>query len=176
VLPLIVTSVPLAYFGGSLHLPAQLYQRILAVLLASAALQLFVTAHRALDREAGEGVRVMPLPLGLALGAGLGFVSGVTGTGGAIYLTPLLILARFATTRIASGASAVFVLVNSISGLAAAAPNPALLPRALPVWLGAVAAGALIGTQFGRGALPVGSLRRVLAIVLLIAAAKLWWT
>src|SRR5436190_14703685 len=70
VLPLIVTSVPLAYLGGALQLPAQLYQRILAVLLASAALQLFVTAHRALGREADEGVRVMPLPLGLALGAG----------------------------------------------------------------------------------------------------------
>ena len=46
----------------------------------------------------------------------------------------------------------------------------------LPMWLGAVAVGALIGTQFGRGALPVGSLRRVLAIVLIIAAGKLWFT
>ena len=80
------------------------------------------------------------------------------------------------TLIIASGASAVFVLVNSISGLVAVAPDPTRLPRALPLWLGAVAAGALLGTQFGRGALPVGSLRRVLAIVLAIAAAKLWWT
>jgi uncharacterized membrane protein YfcA len=118
----------------------------------------------------------MPIPLGLALGAGLGFIAGLTGTGGAIYLTPLLILAGFATTRIASGASAVFVLMNSISGLIAAAPEPAKLPNALPMWLGAVAVGALIGTQFGRGALPVGSLRRVLAIVLVIAAGKLWFT
>ena len=176
VLPLIVGSVPLAYVGGALQLPAQLYQRVLAVVLASAAVQLFVTAHHALDKEAGAGVRPMPIPLGLVLGAGLGFVAGLTGTGGAIYLTPLLILAGFATTRIASGASAVFVLVNSISGLIAVAPDPAKLPNALPMWLGAVAVGALIGTQFGRGALPVGSLRRVLAIVLLIAAGKLWWT
>jgi len=99
VLPLVVASVPLAYLGGALHLPAHVYQRILAVVLASAAVQLFVTAHRALDKEAGEGVRAMPIPLGLGLGAGLGFVAGLTGTGGAIYLTPLLILARFATTR-----------------------------------------------------------------------------
>jgi uncharacterized membrane protein YfcA len=176
VLPLIVGSVPLAYLGGALQLPAQVYQRVLAVVLASAAVNLFVTAHRALDKEAGAGVRPMPIPLGLVLGAGLGFVAGLTGTGGAIYLTPLLILAGFATTRIASGASAVFVLVNSISGLLAVAPDPAKLPNALPMWLGAVAVGALIGTQFGRGALPVGSLRRVLAIVLLIAAGKLWWT
>jgi hypothetical protein len=89
VLPLIVGSVPLAYVGGALQLPAQVYQRVLAVVLASAAVNLFVTAHRALDKEAGAGVRPMPIPLGLVLGAGLGFVAGLTGTGGAIYLTPL---------------------------------------------------------------------------------------
>ena len=87
--------------------------------------------------------------------------------------TPLLLFARFATTRIAAGASVAFVLANSIGGLGALAPAARGLPDALPLWLGAVAAGALLGTQFGRGALPVGALRKLLAVVLVIAAGKL---
>jgi len=174
VVPLAIASTPMAYLGGALQLPAQLYQRIIAVILATAALQLLFSAPRALEREANAGVRPLPLAAALGIGALLGFVAGLTGTGGAIYLTPLLIFMRYATTRIAAGASAVFVLVNSISGLVAAAPDPLLLPAAMPAWFAAVAVGALVGTQFGRGALPIPSLRRLLAIVLLIAAGKLW--
>lgn len=173
VLPLIVASAPAAYFGASLHLAPQVYQRALAVVLAAAAIQLARTARSAPADETSHALRPLPWPLALAIGGGIGFVSGITGTGGAIFLTPLLLFARFATTRVASGASVAFVLANSVSGLGALAPTAAGLPPALPLWLGAVAGGALLGTQFGRGALPVAGLRALLAVVLVIAAGKL---
>ena len=173
VLPLVVASAPAAYFGAALHLSPVVYQRILAAVLLVAAAQLFRTAGRAQSEDADRPVRPMPVWLALAIGASIGFVAGISGTGGAIFLTPLLIFGHFAVTREASGASVVFVLANSITGLTAAVPAAGGWPPALPLWVGAVVLGALIGTQFGRGALPVTTLRRVLAIVLVIAAAKL---
>ncbi len=173
VLPLIVASAPMAYLGASLHLDPTRYQRILAIVLMLSAIELWRTAPAAGSDEIGKPLRALPLWLALAIGALIGFIAGITGTGGAIFLTPVLIFARFATTRIAAGASVLFVLANSISGLSAIAISEVTLPDALPWWLGAVALGALVGTQFGRGILPIPHLRRALAVVLLIAAAKL---
>lgn len=173
VLPLVLASAPAAYWGASLELDPRVYQRALAVVLALAAIQLARTARAAPRDEAEHAIRPLPWPLALAIGGTIGVVSGITGTGGAIFLTPLLLFARFATTRIAAGASLAFVLANSISGLGAVAPALGALPSALPLWLAAVAAGALLGTQLGRGALPVAELRKVLAVVLVIAAGKL---
>lgn len=173
VLPLVAASAPAAYFGASLQLSPLVYQRILAAVLVVAAVQLWRTAERASSDEGEHPERPLPWWLALAIGAGIGFVAGLSGTGGAIFLTPLLIFGRYTATRVASGASVVFVLANSLTGLAAAVPAAGGWPPALPWWVGAVVLGALVGTQFGRGALPVGVLRRVLAIVLVIAAAKL---
>ena len=173
VLPLVVASAPAAYFGASLALSPIVYQRILAAVLVLAAVQLWRTAALASTGEAGRPMRPLPWRLALGIGAGIGFVAGLSGTGGAIFLTPLLIFGRYTETRVASGASVVFVLANSMTGLAAAVPAAGGWPPALPLWVGAVVIGALIGTQLGRGALPVGVLRRVLAIVLVVAAVKL---
>lgn len=173
VLPLVLASAPCAYFGAALELSPKLYQRILAVVLALAAVQLLRTAGRALSDDIEQPIRPMSWPLALLIGAGIGFVAGVSGTGGAIFLTPLLLFAHFATTRIAAGASVVFVLANSITGLSAAVPAVGGWPPALPYWFGAVLLGALLGTQLGRGLLPIPELRRALALVLLIAAGKL---
>ncbi len=171
--PLIVASAPMAYVGASLQLDPVLYQRALAVLLLVSAVQLARTAASAMGDEISSPLRALPIALALVLGAVIGLVAGVTGTGGAIFLTPVLIFARFATTRIAAGASVIFVLANSIAGLAAVARGPVDLPDALPWWLAAVACGALLGTTLGRGLLPVPQLRRALALVLFIAAGKL---
>ncbi|HET9485048.1 MAG TPA: sulfite exporter TauE/SafE family protein [Xanthomonadales bacterium] len=171
-LPLVLASAPAAYLGAALQLSPIVYQRILAVVLLVAAVQLWRTAALA-GSEAAETTRALPWWQALAIGAGIGFVAGLSGTGGAIFLTPLLIFGRYAETRVASGASVLFVLANSSTGLAAAVPAAGGWPPSLPLWLGAVVLGALVGTQFGRGALPVGVLRRVLAVVLVVAAAKL---
>ena len=100
-------------------------------------------------------------------------LSGLTGTGGAIFLTPLLLFARWMPTREASGTSVAFVWINSLTGLAGLLHATGSLPPMLPLWLGVVAVGALLGSQLGLHWLPVRGLRKVLGVVLLVAAGKL---
>jgi uncharacterized membrane protein YfcA len=173
VLPFVLASVPCAYLAARLQVPASWYQRTLALVLLVAAAQLWRTAGRAGSDDAGAEAGRPPAWVALLAGAAIGVVSGLTGTGGAIFLTPLLLFAHWAPTRMAAGASVVFVLGNSIAGLSGTAAALDRLPPQLPWWLGAVALGALLGTRFGRGALPVSGLRRALAAVLVIAAGKL---
>ncbi len=172
VLPLIAASAPMAWVGARLALPAHVYGWALGGLLIASALALWVTAPKALATDDTVLPRVPVLP-GLAVGAAIGLVSGITGTGGAIFLTPLLIFLRWAPTRMASGISVAFVLANSLLGLAGLLSTGASLSSSLPLWIAAVVIGALIGTQLGIRVLPVGPLRRVLSVVLLIAAGKL---
>jgi uncharacterized membrane protein YfcA len=115
----------------------------------------------------------VPWVFGLLIGAAIGLLSGLTGTGGAIFLTPLLLFAHWMPTREASGTSVAFVWINSLTGLAGLLSATGTLPTALPAWLIAVGAGALLGTQFGLRWLPVARLRQALGVVLLIAAGKL---
>ncbi len=174
--PLVVGGMPLAWVGASLPLAPHVYKRLLAVLLVWAAFELARTASRVGTAEASTPLRRLHWTVGLLIGGAIGVVAGLTGTGGAIFLTPLLLFARFATTRIAAGMSVVFVLANSLAGLAALAWHgdvPAEWPQAMPMWAAAVAVGALIGTALGRGGLGTPNLRRVLAVVLVIAAGKL---
>ena len=109
----------------------------------------------------------------LVVGGAIGTLSGLTGTGGAIFLTPLLLFAHWMPTRDASGTSVAFVWINSLTALAGLLRSEQTLPDSLPLWLGAVAVGALIGTQLGLRWLPVRGLRYALGVVLLIAATKL---
>jgi uncharacterized protein len=110
----------------------------------------------------------------VAGGAALGLLAGLTGTGGGIFLTPLLILAGWGGTRYAAGASALFILANSVSGLAGAIGSAGALPvQQLPLWLGAVAVGGFTGSQLGSRHLPAIWVRRALAAVLVIAGLKL---
>ena len=106
-------------------------------------------------------------------GAAIGLLAGLTGTGGGIFLTPLLVLAGWTGTRDAAGLSGSFILVNSIAGLAGLVSVGLVLPQALPLWIVAVAAGGLIGSWLGAARYSVLSLRRALSFVLLLAAAKL---
>ena len=115
----------------------------------------------------------MPWLAGLLIGAAIGTLSGLTGTGGAIFLTPLLLFAGWMPTREASGTSVAFVWINSLTGLGGLLHAGQALPTMLPLWLAVVAVGALIGTQLGLKRLPVRGLRHALGVVLLIAAGKL---
>jgi uncharacterized membrane protein YfcA len=107
------------------------------------------------------------------VGGAIGFLSGLTGTGGGIFLSPVLLFTGWARTRRTSGVSAAFILVNSIAGLAGTALSVAALPPGVPVWMMAALAGGVIGTQLGSRWLPVAVLRYLLAAVLVIAGLKL---
>ena len=173
VLPFVLTSAPAAFFAAQVQLPKQSYSLLLGIVLLIAAMGVFHSASRA-ERDDAEsmGRRVPWLP-GLLIGAGIGVLSGLTGTGGAIFLTPILLFARWMPTREASGTSVAFVWINSLTGLAGLLHASSTLPQALPMWLFAVALGAALGTQLGLRWLPTKVLRHALGVVLVIAALKL---
>lgn len=173
VLPFVLTSAPAAYFAAQVALPKERYSLLLGLVLLVAAAGVLRTAARAEADDAAATGRDVPWWPALAVGAAIGTLSGLTGTGGAIFLTPLLLFAHWMPTREASGTSVAFVWINSLTGLAGVLRADQTLPAMLPLWLGVVAVGALIGTQLGLRWLPVRGLRYALGAVLLIAAAKL---
>jgi len=169
--PFLIGSIPLAFIGGALVLPAAIYKPIVGVVLLVAAAQLLRTASRA-----GEGhtkpTSIPSIPAVVA-GAGIGLLSGLTGTGGGIFLTPLILFAGWSEARVAAGISAAFILANSISGLLGNVVSVQALPPELPTWLLAAAAGGLLGAELGARRLGTPALRRALAVVLVIAGLKL---
>lgn len=173
VLPFVLASAPAAFFAAQVTLPKESYSLLLGLVLLVAAIGVFRSASRAEhDDRQSAGRRVPWLP-GLLIGAAIGVLSGLTGTGGAIFLTPLLLFARWMPTREASGTSVAFVWINSLTGLAGLLHASGTLPQALPLWLVAVALGAVLGTQLGLRWMPVKALRHALGVVLVIAALKL---
>ena len=167
--PLAAGSIPAAFIGGSIDLPGEIYRPLVAVVLVAGAVRL-ATATTTPDDEDRPGVPILP---GVAAGATIGLLAGLTGTGGGIFLTPLLVLAAWTGTRDAAGLSGAFILVNSISGLAGLITGGVSLPSALPLWVTAVVAGGLIGSWVGAARFSILNLRRALALVLLLAAVKL---
>lgn len=173
VLPFVLASAPAAFFAAQIKLPKESYSALLGIVLLVAAFGVFRSAERAEVTDSLDAGRRVPWPAGLLVGGAIGVLSGLTGTGGAIFLTPLLLFAHWMPTREASGTSVAFVWINSLTALAGLMHASGTLPAALPLWLGAVAVGALVGTQLGLKWLPVRGLRQALGVVLLIAAGKL---
>ncbi len=165
--PFAVLSVPAAFFGGWLHVPASYLQILIGLVL-------WFSAWRLLYRKDDPAELVRPArPIAIASGAGIGFLSGLTGTGGGIFLTPLLLFCRWAKLKEAAAVSALFILVNSSAGLAGYARSGRELPDfAWPLAV-VVAIGGFIGSRLGSRHLPARGIALLLAVVLLIAGTKL---
>ena len=168
-MPLAAGSLPAAFVGGLVDVPGDVYRPLVAVVLLAGAWRLASTVSSAADDEA-VGV---PSLRGIAAGAAIGLLAGLTGTGGGIFLTPLLVLAAWSGTRDAAGLSGAFILVNSLAGLAGLLVGGFTVPAAIPGWIAAVACGGLIGSWLGATRFSILGLRRVLALVLVLAAVKL---
>jgi hypothetical protein len=165
--PFAALSVPAAFLGGYLEVPNEVFKALVgAVLLLSA-------ARFMMSREDPAVVRPPSRRTALAAGGGLGLLSGLTGTGGGVFLTPLMLLMDWAKTKHTAAVSAAFILVNSIAGLAGFLTSGRPLPRF--AWgLGVVAVGAgLAGSYLGSRRFPVRTIRLTLAVVLVIAGLKL---
>jgi uncharacterized membrane protein YfcA len=172
-LPFAITSVPMAFIGGGIHLPAHWFGALVGLVLLLSATRLFLEARTAnLQPKAVTGPP--PIPLALAIGAGIGLLAGLTGVGGGIFLSPLLVLLGWSTVRDSAAPTAAFILINSVAGLAGLLTRQPTLPEALPYWVIAVVAGGLIGATFGARRLDNRTLRQALATVLVIAGGKMF--
>lgn len=172
VLSFAITATPAAFIGGGIHLPAIYYKPLVGILLWLAAVRLLWQPRRIAEQE----VRAPALWISLPAGAVLGLLAGLTGTGGGIFLSPLIILLAWEEPRHTSGVVSAFIFLNSAAGLAGNAASVGHLPHELPIFLGAVGAGAVIGTWLGIDRLPRPWLLRTLGLVLTIAGAKLLFT
>lgn len=168
--PFALGSIPLAFLGGAIQLHERAYQYLVAVALLVAAWRLLLTSHEPPTREAPHTGIALPM------GAGLGFVSGLTGVGGGIFLSPLLLFLRWANMRTTAAVSAAFILVNSIAGLVGLLSTGVMLSRGLPWMMLAAVGGAIVGSELAVRRLAPVRLRQLLGVVLVIAAVKMFLT
>jgi uncharacterized protein len=167
--PIALTSIPAAFIGGQITLPNQTYKILVGFCLIYAAWTIFSHANKIDDIE----VNPVAKPVLLGLGAGLGFLSGLTGVGGGIFLSPILLFFGWAKIRVISGVAAAFILVNSISGLIGVLTKSPTLPTGLIYWALAAVVGGLIGAEYGSKKLANPTIRKLLALVLVFAGGKM---
>jgi len=166
--PVLLGAIPMAFVGGSIQLPGQVYRPLVGVVLLIAAARLLWPGEMKGMREPTD----IPVGWGIISGVGIGLLSGLTGTGGGIFLSPLLLFFGWSETRTASGVAAVFILCNSLAGLLGNLASVQSLPSDLPLFAGAVLLGATVGSSLGIK-FPVAGLLRALGLVLAVAGLKL---
>jgi hypothetical protein len=163
--PFLLSSMPMAYLGGMLHLPKTLFYLVLIISLTVAATRIYFPGQTA------------PLPLSprgkmlAALGGGaiLGLIAGITGIGGGVYLVPLIILLGLGTAKEAAACGAFFIWANSMAGLAARMPHTTIEPWSLaPLIIGAMA-GGMAGSMLGAGHFAPRTMQKILGSVLVVA-------
>jgi uncharacterized membrane protein YfcA len=168
--PFAVTSIPFSFLGGRIQLASTIYKPLVGLVLLYVAYRLF----RSASQPTGiNELRPMPVWLALSAGAGIGFLAGLIGLGGGVFLTPLLLFTGWAEPREAAGVSAVFNLVNSVSGLLGQAATLEALPLAIIPWAIAAGVGGWIGAGYGSQRFGNVRLKQALGIVLVIAGIKI---
>lgn len=172
VYPFAVLGFPFSVLGGAVHLPTHVYYPVVGTVLVLSAL---LMARSALRRNTGapETARPPPFLPALATGAAIGFLSGTTGTGGGVFLAPVILAMGWAPARQTATITAVYNLMNSAAALMGASASWGSLPTALPLWLLAVGAGGSVGAFVGSRHLPDRVLRAILALLLLLSGLKL---
>ncbi len=165
-----VISVPCAMLGAKVHVSVQTYKLVLGTVLTIAGIVLLLRARWQTDELT---LRRFLWPVALVIGAVLGFLAGLTGIGGGVFLSPLLYVLRWVKPKTTGGISAAFIVLNSIAGLVGAGWDR--ITHAGPLlWLTAPAViGALLGTHYGARRWSSITFSRVLAAVLVFAGVKL---
>lgn len=166
-LPFAIASVPCAFIGGYLTLPATFYNPITGSALLVAAYKLFWTKNDVIQPQ-----QAIPWLAALVAGGAIGLLSGVTGVGGGIFLSPLLLLMRWADPRQSAGISAAFILVNSSAGLLGHLASVPRLPSYIILWAPCAIAGGFIGAEYG-SKVKSAILQRLLSVLLVVAGLKL---
>jgi uncharacterized protein len=168
--PFVLTSIPAAFLGGLVKIPPALYDGLLAAALIFAGIRLILNV----ENKTESIYRLPPLWVLLPIGGAIGFLSGIVGVGGGIFLSPLLILFRWANPKQTAAASAFFIFVNSASGLWGRCLRGGFqMPSDMLVLLFAAFLGGLAGSTIGARRFSNLWLKRTLAVVLWVAVVKL---
>lgn len=170
--PFAAASIPFAFLGGRLNLDGNIYKGIVSLLLLFATSRLFITARSADNKP----VIAPPLWAALLSGALIGFIAGITGIGGAIFLSPLILLIGWATPKETAGLTILFVLVNSISGLLGHWSYTLTLPPQIVYWGIAVIIGGWIGAEYGSRKIEGKITRNILAIILFLGGIRIFFS
>ena len=165
--PFALTSVPFAFVGGAIALPVTVYRPLLGAVL------IYSAARFAFGFRGADETRPIPLWAALVLGAVIGLLSGLTGVGGGIFLSPVLLLLRWAPIRTTAAVSATFILANSAAGLAGHLSSVGHVHPMVAIWAVIAGIGGWIGSELGSRRLPPAILRGLLATVLVVAGVKL---
>jgi uncharacterized membrane protein YfcA len=172
VYPFALLGFPFSLLGGAIQLPTRVYYPLVGVVLLLSAAQMVRSARR----KAGDGPAPAlrpPFVPALLTGAAIGLVSGTTGTGGGVFLAPVILAMNWASVRQTAATTAVYNLMNSGAALAGAYAAWDHVPPAMPLWLGAVGLGGAIGAFFGSRHLPETWMRYVLALLLFASGLRL---
>jgi uncharacterized membrane protein YfcA len=167
--PFAVAAIPAAFLAGRVDVPESVYRPLLAFALAAAALRYLLWPQIDAVKPSQPPRRIIALATGAALGA----LAGLTGIGGGVYLSPLLVFAGWSDPQRATGIAACFIVVNSLAGLAGRWTSLMELPTFLPWFLAAAAIGAVTGTSLSLTRLDKKGVLRVLGVVLGVAAITL---
>ncbi|MEP0822844.1 MAG: sulfite exporter TauE/SafE family protein [Ignavibacterium sp.] len=167
--PFVLLSIPCSFIGGILKVSSTIYFLLLAGVLLFAADRLIRGTRTPTEEQTGSPSRIVAL----GAGGGIGLLSGIVGVGGGIFLSPLTILMRWATTKQTAAISAFFIVVNSLAGLGGRFVRDSLEIGTIWPFLLAAAVGGAVGSTLGANKLTPKVLRQLLGIVLLIASGKL---
>jgi uncharacterized membrane protein YfcA len=170
VVPFLITSMPAAYIGAQFSINPTVYKIILGIMLIIAVLRMLLVRN-----TENEITKDPPFGLALGIGLALGLVSGLIGIGGGILLSPVLILAKYARIKEASAASAIFIFLNSASGLAGLMTTHISFQPHIIYWISGVMAAGFLGSSMGSRAFSELNLKRMLSLVLIAASIKLFF-
>jgi uncharacterized membrane protein YfcA len=168
-IPVALGSIPAAFIGGYLNLTSDIYRVLVGVILVFAGFQFLFNIFKYIKKKTDRPVNFW---LGLFAGVIIGFLSGLTGTGGGIFLSPLIVFLGWTTVKGSSGTAAVFILFNSISGLLGNVSSVSLIPNTIFLYSFSAFGGVLIGTQLGIKIFNEHYMKNALGIVLIVAGFK----
>lgn len=167
-LPFAIASVPAAFFGGLVSVDAEIYKKILAILLLFPIIKL-----AGIEARTEQPLKTINIYAALIIGAVIGFFSGMIGIGGGIILSPVILLLHWANMKQSAAISALFIFVNSISGLTGCFSNEFHFNNQMGMMIAVALAGGISGSYFGAKIFKSELLKRMLAAVLVIASIKL---
>ncbi len=172
ILPFVIFSIPMAYWGGRMPISKQLFSILLGLALMAVAIRMMISGKSEAKMQAASKSWIVGLPLGGVIG----FFSGMLGIGGGIFLSPLLLLIRWADAKQAAASASFFIFVNSLAALAGHLQKAPLHFEGILPLIAAVLLGGQIGSRFGAHYLPEKNLRQMLGAFIMYASMRLLWS